>query len=244
MRLIGSVTTPKELTETQRDRMYELMAAHFDNVARDTFESDLSEKRWVVLLRDRVLGEIQGFSTLMLLDAVVAGEPIKAVFSGDTIVHREYWGETELASVWGKFIFSLIHSYRGTKFYWFLISKGYRTYKFLPVYFKDFYPRYDRETPEFEAELMATLADLKFPGHYDRERGILRFDGSKDRLNHDLAEVSELRLNHPHTRFFHAKNPGYVDGDELVCLAELTEENLQSIALRILARGAEKTAIS
>lgn len=244
VRLIGSVSTPKELTEAHRDRMYALMAAHFDNVDRETFEQDLFEKRWVVLLRDRVLGEIQGFSTLMLLDAVVAGEPIKAVFSGDTIVHRDYWGETELASVWGTFIFSLIQSYRGSKFYWFLISKGYRTYKFLPVYFKDFYPRYDAPTPAFEAELMETLADLKFPGHYDPERGILRFDGAKDRLHHDLAEVSELRLNHPHTRFFHDRNPGYVHGDELVCLAELTEENLQPVALRILARGADKTAIS
>lgn len=244
MRLIGSVTTPKELTAAQRDRMYELMAAHFDNVERATFEQDLLEKRWVVLLRDRQLGELQGFSTLMVLDAVVAGDPIKAVFSGDTIVHREYWGETELASVWGKFIFSLIQSYRGTKFYWFLISKGYRTYKFLPVYFKEFFPRYDRRTPEFEAELMATLAELKFPGHYDPERGILRFAGAKDRLAPELAEVSELRLNHPHTRFFHERNPGYVHGDELVCLAELNEENLQPIARRILARGAEQTAIS
>lgn len=244
LRLIGSVTTPNDLTDAHRDRMYELMAAHFDNVDRATFETDLAEKRWVVLLRDRLLGEIQGFSTLMLLDAAVAGEPIKAVFSGDTIVHRDYWGETELANVWGKFIFSLIQSYRGSKFYWFLISKGYRTYKFLPVYFKDFFPRYDRPTPAFEEELMATLAELKFPGHFDRAQGILRFDDGKDRLTQELADVSELRMNHPHTRFFHEKNPGYVNGDELVCLAELSEENLQPIAARILSRGAEQTAIS
>lgn len=236
MRLIGTVTTPPELTLSERDRMFGLMAAHFDQVERRTFDLDLDEKGWVVILRDKTSGEIQGFSTLMILDALVSGEPIKAVFSGDTIVHRDYWGETELASVWGQFILSLIRSYTDVRFYWFLISKGFRTYKFLPVYFKEFFPRHDQQTPPFEAELLATLATLKFPSTYNPKTGVIHVEGSKDRLRPELAEVSEGRQEDPNVRFFLSKNPGYAEGDELACVAELSETNLKPIALRVVSR--------
>ncbi len=65
MRLAGTVVTPQDLGKDQRDRMYELMVAHFDQVSRLTFERDLAEKQWVVVLRDAQTGGIQGFSTLM-----------------------------------------------------------------------------------------------------------------------------------------------------------------------------------
>lgn len=238
MRLAGTVTSPSELGPAARDRMFSLMTAHFDQVARATFERDLDEKDWVVVLRDATTATIQGFSTLMLIDATVSGEPIKAVFSGDTIIHRDYWGETELASVWGQFILSLIRSYQDVKFYWFLISKGFRTYKFLPVYFKAFYPRHDQETPPFEQAILDTLATLKFPRNYHPETGVIRFEGPKDRLRPELAEVSEGRQEDPNVRFFLTHNPGFAEGDELACLAELSEANLKPIALRVVSRMA------
>ncbi|MEB3188271.1 MAG: hypothetical protein VKP72_12625 [bacterium] len=216
--------------------MFELLSTFFDGATRPDFEADLDEKRWVVLLSDRTSGELQGFSTLMLLEVEVEGEVIQAVFSGDTIVHRDFWGEAELASVWGRFVFSLTEFMPGRRLFWFLISKGYRTYKFLPVYFNSFYPRHDVPTPKFEAALMRALAERKYPGHYNPEKGILHFAGGKDRLVPDLAEVSESRLRDPHIRFFQERNPGYVNGDELVCLAELSAANLRPIAHRILAR--------
>lgn len=238
MRLLGTVTAPDSLGAAARDRMFVLMAEHFEGVSRAAFERDLGEKQWVVLLRDRQTGEIQGFSTLMLLDAHVDGQPVRAVFSGDTIVHRDYWGEPELATVWGNFVLSLIGSQSGVKFYWFLISKGYRTYKFLPVYFERFFPRHDQPTPEFERTLIGELAHRKFPGQYRPIEGVIRFDQPKDRLKADLAEVGDMRLTDPHIRFFLERNPGFVNGDELACVAELTMENLKPIARRILLRAA------
>lgn len=238
MRLVGTVIAPDALGEGARDRMFALMTEHFEGVSRTTFERDLGEKQWVVVLRDRQTGEIQGFSTLMLLDACVGGVPVRAVFSGDTIVHRDYWGEPELATVWGNFVLSLIGSQGGVRFYWFLISKGYRTYKFLPVYFERFFPRHDQQTPEFERLLIQELAERKFPGQFRPSEGVIRFDQPKDRLRPSLAEVGDLRLADPHIRFFLERNPGYVNGDELACVAELSLDNLKPIARRILMRAA------
>ncbi len=242
MPLVGTVVAPTELREDQRDRMYELMAAHFDDVHRTTFERDLGEKQWVVVLRDGQTGTIQGFSTLMVLEVEIDEEPIQAVFSGDTIVHRDYWGESELASVWGTFVLSLAEARRGTPFYWFLISKGFRTYKFLPLYFRDFWPRHDAETPAFEARLITALAEAKFPGRFDPDSGVIRFAGLKDRLRPELAEVAEGRLNDAAVRFFLDRNPNYAEGDELACVAALTPENLQPVARRVLARLAARAA--
>ena len=242
MPLVGTVVAPADLPKDQRDRMYELMAAHFDAVHRHTFERDLAEKQWVVVLRDGQTGTIQGFSTLMVLEAVIDGQPIQAVFSGDTIVHRDYWGESALASVWGTFVLSLAETRRGAPFYWFLISKGFRTYKFLPLYFRDYWPRHDAETPPFEARLIAELAEAKFPGRFDPATGVIRFDGQKDRLRPELAEVAAGRLKDPAVRFFLERNPHYAEGDELACVAALTPENLQPVAQRVLARLATRAA--
>ena len=41
----------------------------------------------------------------------------------------------------------------------------------------------------------------------------------------------------PETAFFLASNPGYVHGDELVCLTELSTENLRPIARRVFQKG-------
>ncbi|MBM3266203.1 MAG: hypothetical protein FJZ01_01025 [Candidatus Sericytochromatia bacterium] len=244
MRLVGTVTTPGTLTPGARDRMFDLLAQHFEGVSRPTFDRDLAEKQWVVMLRDQQTGELQGFSTLMILDAIVQGTPIRAMFSGDTIVHRDYWGEPELATVWGNFVLSLIGTQDGVRFYWFLISKGYRTYKFLPVYFERFYPRHDQPTPKFEADVLRTLAERKFPGLYRPERGVIRFEKRRDRLKPDLAGVNDLRLADPHIRFFLERNPGYINGDELACVAELSEDNLRPIARRILTRAARSAPSS
>ena len=242
MPLVGTVITPAELPREQRDRMYELMAEHFDDVHRHTFERDLAEKQWAVILRDGQTGAIQGFSTLMMVEVEIEGQPIKAVFSGDTIVHRDYWGESELASVWGTFVLSLAESHRGTPFYWFLISKGFRTYKFLPLYFRDYWPRHDAPTPGFEDQLLRELCEAKFPGRYDADTGVIRFAGLKDRLREDLAEVSEGRLKDPAVRFFLERNPSYAEGGELACVAALHPDNLQPVAKRVLARLAARAA--
>jgi hypothetical protein len=38
----------------------------------------------------------------------------------------------------------------------------------------------------------------------------------------------------PHKNFFFKKNPGYIHGDELVCLTEIDEDNFTAAAKRML----------
>src|SRR5262249_6615643 len=170
----------------------------------------------------------------MLLEVEVAGRPVKALFSGDTIVAREYWGDNALSHVWGRLALSLIDSLGEGELYWFLLSKGYKTYRFLPVFFREFYPRHDVATPAWARAVLDALARSRYPDAYDSALGILRGGPGKDRLREGIAGVTPERLHDPHVRSFVGRNPGHAQGEELCCLAPLTRENFTPAAYRVL----------
>lgn len=233
-RLTGWVQRPEMLTLAQRDQMCALLAQYFVSVTPAQFEHDLAEKEWVILLTDTTTGQIQGFSTLMRLRVMVDDQPVVAFFSGDTIVHRDYWGEVELPRLWGRHVFSLAETTCGdARVYWFLISSGYKTYRFLPVFFREFYPTYQRPTPLAIKRMLDALTQLKFPSEYDAERGLIRLAKAAP-LRPGVAEVTERRLKDPHVAFFVAANPGHAHGDQLPCLVELTRTNITAAGRRIL----------
>lgn len=234
MRLIADLVNVAELTPAQRDDMFALMDHHYANVHRPAFEADLAEKRWVILVQDPASGCLCGFSTQVVLDVEVGGWPVKALFSGDTIIQRDCWGDHALSHVWGRLALALIDAHPGQNLYWFLISKGYKTYRFLPVFFREFYPRYDAPTPGRMRAILDALGRSRFPEEYDVEAGIIRATATQYRLRAGLADVTQERLRDPHVRFFSDQNPGHLHGDELCCLAPLTRENFTPAAYRVI----------
>jgi hypothetical protein len=237
-RMTGCVRRAGELTTFERDRMYAVLSKYFDSVSRAQFEADLAEKEWVIILTDTSGGEIQGFSTLMRLHVVVDGHPVTAFFSGDTIIHREYWGEAVLPRIWGKHVFRLAATIQDARVFWYLISSGYKTYRFLPLFFREFYPTYKQPTPPEFKRVLDALGRTKFPSEYDEDRGIVR-PAEAAPLKPGVAEITERHLQNPHIAFFVSANPGHVHGHELACLAELTPANLTSAGLRMLELPAD-----
>lgn len=234
MKLKALIIPAARLTPSRRDEMFELMVRHYENVYRTTFLADLAEKQWSILLVDPATDRLCGFSTQMLLETEVDGAPVRALFSGDTIVAREHWGDPALAGAFGRLSLSLMDRYAGADLYWFLISKGYKTYRFLPLFFREFYPRYDIPTPQWIEQLIDALAWQKFPRSYDAAAGLVRADGIKDRLRPGVADLTTERLRDPHVRFFAQRNPGHGCGEELCCLAPLTRDNFTRAAWRVI----------
>jgi len=232
--LDGEIVGIASLTEGNVDEMYGLMASYYDNVNRNIFQRDLSEKRDVILLRDSNEGSIKGFSTLMLLEQTVDDSSITALFSGDTIINKEYWGTNELPKWWGRYAFSLIDEMPDKELYWFLMSKGYKTYRFLPVFFNEFHPRRGVEFPEREKRILDALAYSKFPENYNSETGIISFGGEKDHLKQGVADIDESRMQNPDIKYFVERNPGWKSGDELACLVRLTKDNFNRMGHRVI----------
>lgn len=152
-------------------------------------------------------------------------EPLCVIYSGDTIMDPSAWSSSVLSRAWIAAVNKLRFEYSQGKLYWLLISSGYRTYRFLPTFWKEFYPRYDASTPTHTEELIKFLARDRFGKCYDEVAGVVRFPDPHV-LREGLRGIPSERLKDPHIHFFKDKNPGHLQGDELVCLTEICEENL------------------
>jgi hypothetical protein len=231
--LTGEVLSPAQLTAGDRERMYALLATHFNNTTRATFEQDLEDKDTVLLLRD-VGGQLQGFSTLKRIDL---SRDLIAFFSGDTIVHPAFWGESLLFSLWAHTVFSAadrIHAHNPqAEVFWFLICSGYKTFRFLPVFFRTFYPTPEAATPPAVQSLLDTLAITRFGSDYDPATGIIRLAHATP-LRPGVADLTPQRLRDPFIQFFAERNPGHTLGDELACLTPITRGNLTRAGERML----------
>jgi hypothetical protein len=214
--------------------MLELMHRHYDAVDAESFYADLAEKTWIIELRERDAGRLCGFSTQTILTAQLAGRPIRALFSGDTIVDRAHWGDPALSHVWGRLALELIDDATDGELYWFLVSQGRRTYRFLPLFFREFYPRYDAPTPVGIMHTISVLARRKFPRDFDAATGIVRAAARQYRLRPELDELPASRSRDPHVGYFYERNPGHARGDELCCLAPLTRANFTAAAYRVI----------
>ena len=236
-RLTSEVLPAGGLTDAFVRELFTLFQRHYDCVDEDRFRHDLREKDAVILLRDRRSGEVRGFSTQQILRQTVGNRTVRALFSGDTIIDRAYWGEQELVRGWCHFAGQTLADEPENPLYWFLISKGYRTYLYLPLFFHCYLPTRDGDTSPFEQQLLDALASAKFGSSYHPLTGTLRFHASQGQLKPGLADIPTGREDDPNVRFFLDRNPGYAHGDELVCLAEIAPGNMKSFARRWLLGG-------
>ena len=172
--LVGSAVARAELAESEIDAMLALFQESFEAATRDIFVRDLANKHWVILLRDGDSGALQGFSTLALYETEAGGQLLSVVYSGDTIIRPAFWGTPELPRTWIKTVLRLSASMT-QPLYWLLISSGYKTYRFLTVFYKEYYPRHDRPTPPAMQALLDELATQRFGAEYCPELGITRF---------------------------------------------------------------------
>lgn len=217
-----------ELGARERAAMRALLERHFDGVTPAQFEADLEAKNWVVLLEEAPddVSTLYGFTTLRIEEVEHEGDVVGLVYSGDTIVDPGAWSRSVLARAWIRSVLELGQSLpRARRLYWLLITSGFRTYRFLPVFYREFFPRHDAPTPSATKALIDAFATHLFGARYSPEEGVVHLDAPQVLRPH-LLGVPEGRERDPHVRFFLEKNPGYVRGDELVCLTEVSLDNL------------------
>lgn len=230
--LVSRVVRPRaHARELPVDAMFVLLSQHFVDVDRATFERDLAEKNVVILLEDGD-GILRGFSTMLIYRSHAPGRDVVVVYSGDTIVDRAWWGSPMLARTWIDTVRTLTAGRAQAQVYWLLLTSGYRTYRFLPTFFRTFHPRFDEDTPPSVRVILDALARERFGDRYDADRGVVRFEQPYS-LALDLRDVPSGRTDDPHVRFFLDRNPGFVVGDELVSLTPIHDENLTAAGRRM-----------
>ncbi len=224
-----------ELTASEKATMFGLLSLEFLGTRREDFIHDLEEKDAVALLRKESCdGEIVGFSTFMLLDLPISGRKVKAVFSGDTTVLPDFRTSGGIGVELGRYFMKALEEFPQYEIYYVLISKGWRTYKVLPFFFREFTPKHDTITSIRDKAVMDTFGSVKYPREYNPDKGLIMFSRETQRLI--PGSIDALPPSNPdlHVRFFLEKNPTYLSGTELVCVGSVQIGNFAPPLIRLL----------
>jgi hypothetical protein len=231
--IVSQTKKVSSCSEQEKEIFYHLLCQGFLGVSWNDFIRDFQEKDAVMILRkERCEGEIVGWSTLMVLTLSLPGEEVKGVFSGDTAVLPEYRSSTGLGVELVKYFMQVRERFPRHKVYYILISKGWRTYKIMPFFFKECAPRYDRPISADDKAVMDAFGEKKYPRHYNPATGVVTF--SPQRVKPGSIDAVPANPD-AHTEFFLRCNPGYLEGNELVCVARVAPDNFTNSVKRLVS---------
>ncbi len=219
--------------------MASLYLDNYDASSEERFLADLREKDEVVLLYAD--GRLAGFTTLKIFERNWNHHPVLIVYSGDTIVSPEHWGQQNLAFAWLARVGQIKKAHSALPLYWFLLVKGHRTFKYLPVFLRSFFPHWELNRDDLKP-LADELARERFGAAYNPATGVVEFQTSQGHLKEAIAYATPAEMSKPCTRFFFERNPGYLKGHELVCLCEFEAHNLRPLGARIFQRALDESA--
>jgi hypothetical protein len=216
-----SVVRVRDLSEAQVDTLWSIMQRYYEAATFEQFQASLREKTYAVLLHDRATGQLMGFTCLLLYSRVFEGRRVRVVFGGDTIVERSHWGEGKsIASACAWLMLKIYLQRPWLPLYFFLISKGYKTYMLMARNFARYYPSCRWDTPAHLRRLTDFLAVSRYGTEcYDAQVGVLKFPYVRKRLIVDVAPITSAELRDPDIAFFARANPTHHEGHELACVA-------------------------
>ncbi len=162
----------RRLTEQEKRELYGLFEQYYVDVSFECFCTDLSEKTHLFIFRSN--GRLVGFSTIFRKRFRSFGKATY-LFSGDTVVHRDFWGSKALQKVFFWYILSSKIRSPFKPVYWMLISKGYKTYLMMRRNFANSFPRFDSPIPAKLKCAMDTFYRFKFGEAYDPEKNLIWF---------------------------------------------------------------------
>jgi hypothetical protein len=216
----------------EKETFYRLICQCFLGVSWHDFMRDFQEKDAVMILRkEHNEGEIVGWSTLMVLTLALPTTEVKAVFSGDTVVLPAYRSGIGLGVELSRYFMQTREQFPQHTVYYILISKGWRTYKIMPFFFKEFSPCHDKPTSPYDKAVMDAFGKKKYPSHYNFDTGVITLSSQK--LMPESIDAIPTKID-DHTQFFLHSNPGYLDGDELVCVGRISPDNFTQALQRLL----------
>lgn len=227
---------PGGLGPADRAAMHALMAGSYRDVTRQGFEADLDRKQLAAVLRTSD-GAVRGFTTFALNPGGYRAEDHDILFSGDTVIDPAFWGSLEMMRGFTTAVGRILGGLGGRRLFWLLTSKGHRTYMLMAQFCKVFYPSHAGGEPEELRDIARRCGRLIYPAHWSEERGVLTYSGKNGPLKPGLVQGTYDRAGNPHVRFFLEANPGFGEGDELLCVAELRPDNARRSARELMLAG-------
>jgi len=238
-RLMSTTIAVRNLDDATRRAAFALFATSYEGADWTRFLADLEEKQHIIVMRDQATRELKGFSTISVrVEETERGRAI-VVFSGDTVIDRDYWGQKHLHRQLSRLFMRLQLRNPQVPVYWFLVSKGYKTYLGFIKNFPVSIPRHERPDDPYLRHLLDRVAAARFGATYDASTGIAVNDGH-EWVRRGLAPIDATARANAHVRFFVERNPGHERGDELACLALIRKRDALAVAFHAWIRRLRK----
>ncbi|WP_127718384.1 hypothetical protein [Halobacteriovorax sp. HLS] len=210
-----------ELQNSQQEEMYSLFERYYNDVNFEMFKQDLQEKTHIFMLYN-LEDEIIGFSTIFRKSISKDNKnQYTALFSGDTVIREDYWGTKALQKA---FFFFIVQSkvLSGKKpLYWFLQSKGFKTYLMMRRNFEFSYPQHAKQTPKNIQIILQDFYSDKYKDAFKPKSGLIQFNDSKGAAKAEVCSPNRHDLLNEDIQFFIKRNPNFHLGDELACVTEI-----------------------
>lgn len=215
-----------EISHSDLEGMYDVFKRYYRNTNIKLFKSDLDKKNGAFLVREKETDKIVGFSTILEMKMQINGKKVLGIFSGDTIMEDTYWGKNPLHFQYFFYFLKVMLKNPIRPVYWFLISKGYKTYLILANNFLNYYPCYNKENKHL-ADISTAYSRYLFPEYYNDKNRIINFGNNYQSLKGGVAEISdEMCEKFPKIAFFYERNPSWSKGTELPCVGKLSWLNI------------------
>ena len=213
----------EKITNADVDSMHSVFVKYYHNADYQTFVKDLKKKIGAILVKKIDDGTIVGFSTIGIIEKEIDKKKCMGIFSGDTVIEKEYWGLPNLQTAFLRFMIITRIKNPFVNFYWFLISKGYKTYLLMANNWDIYYPNYKKREDDKRKVIVKTFSNHLFNGFYDEQTGLLKFGEGYQKLKEDVADIDEeMKQKYPKISFFEEVNPTWREGTELPCLGDIS----------------------
>jgi hypothetical protein len=222
------------ITPRTWDEIWGLTQAYYDT-DRDYAEGWLRTHQRIGLFRSGD-DELVGMASVDVFTETFRGRRMAVIFTSHVLLREEYRGHNLIQRLGLRFFLRTRLRHPLLPIYWFFDTFSYKSYLLLSRNLREYWPRHDRPTPDWERALMAHLSERMFGADWRPDQGIVVRSGRK-RLRVETAPLEPQALaSAPDLAFFARANPGHAEGDMLVCLCPLSLRNWGSVVRRALAR--------
>ncbi len=217
------------------DEIWQLTKTFYDT-KQDFTKEELKKRQKIALFRAQSDRTLIGMASIDIDPVLFQRRQLAVIYTSHVIIQPEYRGHNLLQKIGFRSFIEARLRFPFRPIYWFFTAFSYKSYLLLPHNFRDYWPRFDLQTPEWERGLMNQLATQFYASAWCAKTGIVARSGQK-RLQPDTAPLQKNLTNNPDLEFYAKINPHHADGDMLVCLCPLNTTNWLNVGVRALQRA-------
>ena len=203
------------------------------NTTAGIVESIYQRERIALYIQD---GELVGLVTVDIWPCEFQGVKTVALYTGNAWYHPDFRGRNLSQSLALRCFLEIKRRYPRHRCYWIFGSSNYKSYLLMLKNCRQFWPRYDRETPAWELGYLRLMAEHFYHHTWeDGAYGVIPSEAERSFMPNDTT-IPPALFSDPHIQFYQAVNPDYLRGAKLICGASFDAATLSIVLGRALTR--------